>query len=217
MEEYILNKRKQKIIDAAVEVIKEKSLEEATMREIAAKAGLTTGSIYHHYKNRDELFYDVVNQSIHFSLRLSETKGSIKKSREEMLAEIQNEVALRLSKIDEQKLHLLLLSDVISKGGEIKEKYRLNYYNIINKVADFYLHAFGVENQNLKRSLAAILIAAIDGIAIQQSLGILPEDQENYIKVVIDFFSETIPRYLKDHMEVQSDAVKNDNDSEKDQ
>ena len=56
MKENVNNKRKQKIIDATIEVIKEKSIEEATVREIAAKAGLTTGSIYHHYKNRDELF-----------------------------------------------------------------------------------------------------------------------------------------------------------------
>ncbi len=201
MEEHIYNRRKQKIIDAAIEVIKEKGLKDATMREIAAKAGLTTGSIYHHYKNRDELFYDVINQSVHFGLRLSDKKGSTKKTQEEMLAEIQNEVALRLSKIDEQKLHILLLSDAITKGGEIKEKYRLNYCNIINKAADLYLHAFGVENQNLKQSLATIVTATLDGIALQQSLGVLPEDQEKYIKVIIDFFSESIPRYLKGHMD----------------
>lgn len=214
MEESIYNKRKQKIIDAAIEVIKEKNLEDATMREIAAKAGLTTGSIYHHYKNKDELFYDVINQSLLFSLKLSETRGSIKKPQAEMLAEIQSKVALRLSKVDEQKLHVLLLSDAISKGGEIKDKYKANYSNIINKVADFYLHAFGVENQALKRSLAAILAATLDGIAIQQSLAVLPEDQEKYIKVVIDFFSESIPRYLREHMNEQPGAAPANGDKE---
>jgi AcrR family transcriptional regulator len=200
MQENIYNKRKQKIIDAAIEVIKEKSIEEATMREIAAKAGLTTGSIYHHYKNKDELFYDVVNQSIHFSLKLSNSSGAKTKNQEEMLKEIQNEVALRMSKIDEQKLHVLLLSDVISKDGELKQKYNANYYNIINRVADLYYYAFGVENEDLKRSISSIFIAALDGIAIQQSLGVLPENQEKYTKIVIDFFTECIPLFLKLHM-----------------
>lgn len=201
MDDNVYNKRKQNIIDAAIEVIKEKGLEGATMRHIASKAGLTTGAIYHHYKNKDELFLDVINHSLHFSLRLSESKGSFKKTQKEMLKEIQMEAALRLSKIDEQKMHVLLLCDAISKDGDIKEKYRANYNNIINRVADFYFHAFGVENKNLKRSVAAILTAALDGIALQQALGVLPEDSEKYIKVVIDFFSECVPKFLIEHMD----------------
>jgi AcrR family transcriptional regulator len=200
MEENVNNKRKQKIIDAAIEVIKEKSIEEATVREIAAKAGLTTGSIYHHYKNRDELFFDVINHSIHFSLKLSEMNGSETKDQDTLLQEIKNQVAIRLSKIDEQKLHVLLLSDVISKDSEMKEKYKSNYYNIINKVADLYYYAFGVENTELKRSMSAIFIAALDGIALQQSLGVLPESQEKYIKTIVDFFTESTPLFLKNHL-----------------
>lgn len=199
MNEIINNKRKQKIIDAAIKVIQEKSMEEATMREIAAKAGLTTGSIYHHYKNKDELFYDVINYSIHFTHNLSEMKGSTLKNQDELLLEIKNQVIQRFLKTDEQKLHVLLLSDVISKEGEMKEKYKSNYNNIINRVADLYYYAFGVENEDLKRSMSAIFVAALDGISIQQSLGVCPENQEKFIKVFNDFFSESIPLFLKRH------------------
>lgn len=201
MKKNINNKRKDKIIDAAIKVFKEKSVEEATVREIAAMAGVTTGSIYHHYKNKDQLLYDVINHSIHFSHKISKMNESATKNQEEILSEITNEIVHRLSKIDEQKLHILLLSDVISKDSEMKEKYKLNYNNIINKTADMYYLAFGIENENLKRSLSAILMAALDGIAIQQSLGVLPESQEKFIKVFNDFFSESIPLFLERHMQ----------------
>ena len=196
-----INIRKQKIIDATIKVIQEKSLEEATVREIAARAGLTTGAIYHHYKNKDELLYDVINHAIHFSYKISAMNKSNVKNKDTLLSAIKNEVALRLSKIDEQKLHILLLSDVISKDGKMKEKYKSNYDAIINQVADLYYFAFGVDNENIKKSMSAIFVAALDGIAMQHSLGVFPENQEKFIKIFNDFFSESIPLFLERHLE----------------
>ncbi|HHX62127.1 MAG TPA: TetR/AcrR family transcriptional regulator [Epulopiscium sp.] len=192
--------KKQQIIDAAIEVIKEKGVEDATVREIANRAGLTTGAIYYYYKNKDELFYDVINQSVHFSHKISVMNESTIKNKDELLAEIKKEIGIRLSKTGEQKLYILLLSDVISKNGKMKEKYQTNYESIINNVADLYYFAFGVENNELKKIIAAILLAAVDGIAIQTSLGILPEDQESFIKVFNDFFAESIPLFLEKHL-----------------
>lgn len=52
-----LNEKKQHILDAAISVFIENGFEETSMRQIASAAGLTTGAIYHHFKNKDELFY----------------------------------------------------------------------------------------------------------------------------------------------------------------
>jgi AcrR family transcriptional regulator len=193
--------KKDRIIDAAIKVLTEKSIEESTVREIAEMAGLTTGSIYYYYKNKDELLIDVINRSIHFSNNISEMNDLEVKSKEDLLLEITNGIARRLAKIDEQKLNILLLSDVIAKAGPRKDNYKLNYDNILNKVANMYYFAFGIENENFKSSLASILVAALDGIAIQQALGVLPETQENFIKIFNTFFSESIPSFLEKHME----------------
>lgn len=197
------NKRKQKIINAAIEVIQEKNVEEATVREIAEKAGLTTGSIYHHYKNKDELLYDVINQSIHFVHKLSVMSESKIKDKNQVLSEVKSEVALRLSKTDEQKLHILLLSDVISRNDEMNEKYKQNYESIINKVADMFFYAFGIENTELKKSLSAIFIAALDGIAIQTALGVLPETQDKFTEIFNNFFSQSVPMFLEKGMDLE--------------
>ena len=50
--------KREKIIDAAVKVFLRKGFEKATVREIAREAGITTGAIYHHYRNKDELIHD---------------------------------------------------------------------------------------------------------------------------------------------------------------
>ncbi len=201
MEENINNKRKLRIIDAAIKVFTNKSFEEITMREIAATAGLTTGAIYYHYKSKDDLLYDVINHSIHFIYKISEKDGTNLKDKDVLLSEIKNEVTIRLSKKDEQKLHLLLISYLISKNGELKEKYKENYNIIIDKVANMYLYTFGVENEKLKKSLASIFVAALDGMAIQYSLGLIPPNQKDFNKIFNDFFAESIPLFMERHLE----------------
>jgi AcrR family transcriptional regulator len=196
------NKRKQRIIDAAIEVLKENSIEETTVRKIAARAGLTTGALYHHYTNKDELMFDVITQSLQFTHRLAEKVKDDKslKTGSELLAEIVSEVAKRLSKVDEQKLHIQLLNDVIAKNSPIKAKYQKNYSEIIDNTANLFDKAFEIKNDDYKRGVAAILVAAIDGIAMQQSLEVLPEDQDQMIDTFLLFFTESIPIFLKNHL-----------------
>lgn len=194
-----INKRKQRIIDATIEVLKENSIEETTVRKIAAKAGLTTGALYHHYRNKDEILFDVITQSLQFTHKMVEAVKSDKASceKEKLLAKIVSEVTKRLSKVDEQKLHLLLLSDVIARNREIIDKYQVNYSEIINNTGNLFANAFGIENNEYKNAVASILIAAIDGLAMQQALGVLPKEQEKMIEIFNSFFVESIPLFLK--------------------
>lgn len=194
-----INVRKQRILDAAIKVFTTKGFKDATVREIAATASLTTGAIYHHYKNKNELLYDAINYKIHFIHNLSEKDGSSIKSPDLVLEEVQDKVIERLSQLDEQKLHILLLADVISQNDEMLDKYKDNYDKIIEKVGNMYLYAFDIENEEYKRYLASIFVAALDGMAIQSSLGLTTEEKEKSIKVFIDFFTESIPAFLNKH------------------
>ncbi len=195
------NKRKQRIIDAAIEVLKENPVEDTTVRKIAAKAGLTTGAIYHHYKNKDELLFDVIKQALQFTHKLSEAVKNEKdpKHGKALLDEIVSQVAIRLSKVDEQKLHIQLLSDVIARESAIKKKYQKNYTDIIDNTASLFDKSFEIQNEEYKRAVAAILVAAMDGIAMQQALGVLPENLEKMTTTFTSFFVESIPAYLRSH------------------
>jgi AcrR family transcriptional regulator len=195
-----INRRKQHILDAALQVFATKGFEKASVREIAAAADLTTGAIYHHYKNKDDLFYDAVKESAYFVHKLSQKDVNDKlKTNEEMLAEISSRVRERMSKAVEQRLMVLLTAYALSKGGNIKEKYRLDYKEIINRVAEMYFYAFGIDNPIYQKSLAAILVAALDGMAIQYSLGVLKLEDRQFKDTFVSFFAESIPAYLRSH------------------
>jgi len=198
-EELIIDKKKQ-LLDAALHVFATQGFEKASMREIAANAGLTTGAIYYHYKNKDDLYYDAVKESAYFVHKLSEKdKDSKLKTNQEMFEEISTNVRDRMSKEIEQRLLILLTAYAITKGGRIKEKYRLDYNEIIDKVAKLYFYAFGVENQACQKRIAAILVAALDGVALQYSLGVLDINDEVFKDTFVNFFALSIPIYIKQY------------------
>lgn len=198
-EELIIDKKKQ-LLDAALHVFATQGFEKASMREIAANAGLTTGAIYYHYKNKDDLYYDAVKESAYFVHKLSEKdKDSKLKTNQEMFEEISTNVRDRMSKEIEQRLLILLTAYAITKGGRIKEKYRLDYNEIIDKVAKLYFYAFGVENQACQKRIAAILVAALDGVALQYSLGVLDINDEEFKDTFVNFFALSIPIYIKQY------------------
>lgn len=196
----LINDKKKQLLDAALHVFATQGFEKASMREIAANAGLTTGAIYYHYKNKDDLYYDAVKESTYFVHKLSEKdKESKLKSNQAMFEEISFNVRNRMSKEIEQRLLILLTAYAITKGGRIKEKYRLDYNEIIDKVAKLYFYAFGVENQTCQKRIAAILVAALDGVALQYSLGVLDINDEEFKDTFVNFFAQSIPVYIRQY------------------
>ena len=45
-----------KLLEAARELIREKGFERTTLREVAQRAGMTSGAIYGNFRDRDQLF-----------------------------------------------------------------------------------------------------------------------------------------------------------------
>lgn len=196
------NEKKQRIIDATIRVLKKNSVEEISMRNIAAEAGITTGAIYHHFKNKEELFFAVMQETLHFSnniyTRLLNSDTNLKSK--ELLDEIKTNVANRLRRIDEQKFHISIISDMLKQQGDITKKYKEDYAKVIKSVGELFLKAFDLEDNPNKVYMANFLVAAMDGMALQQAVEVLPEDMEKTIEVFIDFFSTSIPRYLKENI-----------------
>ena len=202
------NKKKQAILDAAITVFIEKGFKEATMREIAAAANLTTGALYHHFTNKEELFYHAVKEAMYFTRNLSEMdENQQRKSSTNMLNEIVFNVRERMSKVDEQRLLVLITGYILSQGGATLEDLRNEYIKKIDKVADMYFYAFSIDNPAFKKGLSSILIAALDGIAIQYSIGALSQEDQEFKETFISFFIESIPAYLKKHMNTANESV----------
>jgi len=58
------NPKYDKIIEAAVDIFAQKGFHETTMKEIADAAGVGKGTIYIHFKNKDHLFSEILDNGI---------------------------------------------------------------------------------------------------------------------------------------------------------
>jgi AcrR family transcriptional regulator len=56
------------ILAAAVALFGEKGYEKATMRELAARAGCSPANLYHHYKNKYDIFVTLMEQAMQLHL-----------------------------------------------------------------------------------------------------------------------------------------------------
>lgn len=56
--------RKRAIVDVAEEILRENGLESITIRNVAKKAGLSSGSIYMYFKNKEELLLSMLIQNL---------------------------------------------------------------------------------------------------------------------------------------------------------
>ena len=54
---------KQQIIDAAVMLIKRDGADQLTVRKVVEASGLSIGTFYHHFKDKDDLLMDFVKES----------------------------------------------------------------------------------------------------------------------------------------------------------
>ncbi len=70
-----MNDSKKRILDVAMNLFLQKTYKEVSIQEISDKAGMTKGAFYYHYKSKEQLFLEIVNQ---FSARTQVNFDKIK-------------------------------------------------------------------------------------------------------------------------------------------
>ncbi len=89
---------KNKIVQAAEELLKEKDIESITSRDIAAKAQVSLGNINYHFKSKDELLSVAVQQKFFDTVQLYQRKRTDIKNPKEELKQITEEFFTHLMK-----------------------------------------------------------------------------------------------------------------------
>lgn len=187
------------IKQAAIRQIEKVGLTKTSMRSIAAEAEMTTGAIYYYYKNKQDLFDEIIKDSIHFTHRMFDEYKTDNITGSALLSDIEKEARLRLLRIQEEKLHILLLADAMNNDSNYRKMCTENLKSVISHAALLLAPAFEIEDSNTSEQFASIFMATLDGVAIQQLLHSLPVEEDIYIDTLIDFFKESIPAYISKH------------------
>lgn len=187
---------KLRIIQAAKRVISRSGIAGATMRAIAEEAGLSTGGIYHYYSSKEDILYEVMDESLSETLRIAEEAKGHKQSREELIEEIFENIAKRFEKTDENRIQLYLAQEAIQGNSELKGKFMIKYQEWVCRTEELMQHMYGKTPTKYNKALSSLLIGAIDGVVMQLLLGANPAELEDILKVYHQILEEGIPKFL---------------------
>jgi len=159
-----IDERRTVLTEAAARLIARSGIEAATMRDVAAEAGLTTGALTHYFANKRELLLSTFQASLEGRRSQRPTREPVDPHR---ALQATLEGALPLD--DDRWRHWMVTIAFCAQAAgddDLATAQRDAYREFRNHVAALVRRAHGVDRGDAER-LAERLIAAADGIAMQ--------------------------------------------------
>jgi len=191
------NDRKIKIIEAAQRLIAKKGVEKTSMRDIAIEAGLTTGAIYYYYQSKEELLYDVMDYATAVTSEIVKMRAMPGSKPDEVLDEIARKVAQRLTNNRNWNLRFYLAQQAALGDETLRERFAVDYEAQMQRTADLFNFVFDTPPRPEDQYLAALMVAALDGINFQQFIGALPVEINEMARIYNEFFAYAVPLFQK--------------------
>lgn len=164
-------KRVDDILEAAVEVFVEKGYENTTMSEIAKRAGMSKGGLYHHFLGKDMVL-------LYANQKLMEPIDEMMKTAREYESVVKGlgyYISAYLKYWIERKKELIFFSLTMTKAMSQIDIFKM-YEKFVEDYLAFYEELFtnGIKNGEFRehdaRSSAIALMSALDGVVIYMAL-----------------------------------------------
>lgn len=164
------------IILKAKEVISEKGVDGASLRDIAKRADMSTGAIYHYFKNKEELLYEIMDSGLSASVKVASDSNLIGKSKEQVIDDVIENIIDRFSKDSENKIQFYLMKEAVSGDQYLNDNYIKKYDQWTNQIVKLLIFLYDVEDNQRTKEAAKMLLGCIDGLVLRSLLG---EDEVN--------------------------------------
>ena len=173
-----------RLLRAASTVFAERGFAGATMQQVAAVAGFTTGALYSNFASKDDLFFELFDR---------EVTGRISAVREILgqadLTVIDEETALEAGRqltvaMQQNREWQLLFTEFwlrAARDAQLRERWvekRRDYHRQLTELADEALSGWGAGTAVSSRTLMFTVLALNNGLAIEELAdpGSVPDD-----------------------------------------
>lgn len=156
--------RRAELTDAAARLIARSGIESATIREVAAEAGLSTRALTHYFADKHELLLTTFNASLS-QRRARRPPDATVDPFDRLIASLEGALPLD----DDRRRHWLVTIALCSQAAgdpELAAAQRDAYAEFTGHVAALVVRC-GLASDDSSDEFAAMLIAAADGIAVQ--------------------------------------------------
>lgn len=135
--------RRKELTIVAAKLFKKHSFDRTTVRMLASEAGIKSGSLFHHYKDKEEILFAVIEQGLLSSLETIK-KETIK------------------AKTIEEKLQALILGQLKALHGKNKDAHivSISEWRSLNKQSRLHLIKIRDDHEAYWQSIISLAISA---------------------------------------------------------
>ncbi|TCI56212.1 TetR/AcrR family transcriptional regulator [Exiguobacterium sp. SH5S13] len=188
---------KSRILAAARTVISRHGSNRATVRAIAEEAGMSTGAIYHYYKNKDDILYDLLDESLSDSTRIAKGIAKQELGKDKVKKEILQKTEERFKKDAENRLQYHFAHEILLGNQELQLKFKQKYKEWTFRIEEILINVYGLEDTRLNQALTSWLLGAIDGVILQYLLDVNDNDVEDMMEVFELLLEKGLPPFIQ--------------------
>ncbi|MDW8807938.1 TetR/AcrR family transcriptional regulator [Streptomyces scabiei] len=183
--------KRQEIVDAALVVFGRSGWNSGSMREIAKRVGLTPAGLMHHFKNKEELFTEVLRQR---DAKVQDAAGDVTELH--LIDQVRNVVAYNQTTRGLTSLYTVVSAEATDREHPAHAEFARRYAASADSTADVLAEAQrdGLIRDDIDPAHAARLIAAVmDGLQVQWLL-----DEDVDMSAVFEDFVRGYLRPVRD-------------------
>lgn len=171
---------KEKILSSTKEILERKSFNEITLASIAKATGVSKGTIYYYYKNKDMILADVADS--YFESMYKELKSwAYNKEKDTSLPRVLNFVVSRGVEDEKKSLRFHLLAEAISGNEYVRSRLIERYESFREIIGDVLAQRL---DKNSDYYYGWLLLTIIDGLMVQNLLDNANLDRERFLTEV---------------------------------
>lgn len=192
---------KEAILEAARAVIARHGVNNASVQSIVDEAGISKGALYYHYKGKDYILYDLIDQFLREAIAPVKTNLYEGDDLEELKDALLLSIMKRIENTDHNKLQFYLTHEAIIGNQEMHDRFAAKYNGWVNTGEKLMEKLYDIPPSRLNRALAATVIAAIDGQVIQTLVEaqVVPmEDFKELWQILIETGIPALLQYLNE-------------------
>lgn len=161
------NNNREKILAAARSLMAEKGIMKTSLADIAREVGISKGTLFYHFASKDDLVNDILAD--HFTNLVNITQQYLPHHLEDDKPSQVLEMVFNLfiSDHDITRLDLYLLQEGFQGNENINNKFMERKRNWRRYIAEELERSFGIKDPLHLSALSTMLLAMIDGLAIQ--------------------------------------------------
>lgn len=180
------------ILDAAFRILKQSGYHEATMKKIAAEAKVSYGTLYWHFRSKEEIFFAVLEREL---MAYDEEYEKLIHADMPAMDKLKMLLFFSVGTLDKSSDYLKLMYSTLVGSGE---RFERNFEDMVHTMYDKYnalvdnllmqAQKEGSVRQDLDtRAVAVTLVSMLDALFIQYGFGTATMDTDRLAQGLWDF------------------------------